>query len=40
MDQARANWPCDIDPESCFILSDSNEDKILYLIAENSRIAQ
>ncbi|XP_019861161.1 PREDICTED: uncharacterized protein LOC109589540 isoform X2 [Amphimedon queenslandica] len=40
MDHARANWPTDINPECCFTLINQREDKILYLIAENSKIAQ
>lgn len=40
MDEARANWPVDADSECCFIVTDPDENKILYLIAENSKLAQ
>lgn len=40
MDEARANWPAGADSECCFIVTDPDENKILYLIAENSKLAQ
>ena len=40
MDEASANWPADADSECCFIVTDPDEKKTLYLIAEDSKTAQ
>ena len=40
MDHARAYWPVNSNPECCFTLINRDADKNVYLVAEESKIAQ